>query len=396
MTEHLDIISIFCHVYLDEADSTQETGAEQKLFKNHVNQLFNTAFQHIGQTNRIILISDHGAAIAYNGPPDDAMHMATEMLNGILIDNKQGKATLSASVGVHLHSVEVVNDFTEQPNMIGNGICTARRMAAKAKPNQIAVSSAYYENISLYNQSLATVFYSDFDKHEQHVLQYQSYLAASIKDEPTDITPLHLDQPFTLPAAQPSLVLSKFPSPSPMQYALASLLIIALFLSVKLIKAPLPTEMIKASPVKASLEKSKKTPSFKSKTSEPKILEPITSEPKTLSSTDYTNDADNQLTPANKLNTALEKNQVKQKPKINPDANVGTNANSNPNPDAKPDAKPVVKADVKPKAKSQSKPEAKKNNTKEILSWEMLKKSFKQGKKLECTQAEKAMNQCRD
>jgi len=55
-----------------------------------------------------------------------------------------------------------------------------------------------------------------------------------------------------------------------------------------------------------------------------------------------------------------------------------------------------VKKEVKQKTKNRVDDSTSiKSKTKQIISWESLKSSMKQGQKHECTQSEIALNQCR-
>ncbi len=357
MTERLNIISIFCHVFLDLAEHSKKTGTEQIVLKNHINALFNIAFKHIGQTNRIILVTDNGAAIAYSGSPEDAMLMAKEMLNGILISNKQGSAALSACIGIHLEPVHVVNDFNEQPNIIGDGINAAKQMISKAKPNEILVSHSYYEKIPPSIQALSTLFNATLsnelnDKYENHVFDYQAYLATLNLDQISENQPEVLHQPFMpTPDLQPPEK-AGFLNTSSWKYALASVfIVVALFSIVDLAITPAetPDKKVKVLPLKASDSTSLKTPSVKPETP--------------LQKTDVD---DKESLP---MQQELEKTDA---------------------------VKPAyVNKDVKQKTKNRVDSTSKKSKPDKAISWESFKDSIRQGQEHECTQSEIALNQCR-
>ncbi len=367
MTEQLNIISIFCNVFLDGIDHSKKADSEQIVLRNHVNNLFNIAFKYIGQTNRIILVNGNGAAIAYAGPAEDAMLMAKDILNGILSANKQGSAPLSVCIGVHLEPVRVVNDFNEQANIIGNGINAAKQMTSLAKPNEILVSRPYYENIPPSIQALSTLFEGSGVKYENHVLDYQAYLAGLKQDQVSENEPSALDQPFTSIHSLQSAEKSGFLSASSWKYALASLFIlVTLFAAVKLALAPqeTPNKKLKTLPLQAS------------QSSNPRTL-PIEPE-----------------IPLQKANVD-DKDSVSVQEKLEPTAQVKATLMQEELELTKPVRATPAKKEVKQKTKSRIDSTSKKSKAKQIISWESLKNSIKQGQKNECTQAEIALNQCR-
>lgn len=354
MTGRLNIISIFCNLSLDIISDSKKTDIEL-IFKNHINSLFNVAYKYIGQTNRLILTTDNGAAIAYTGAPEDAMLIATDILNGILMANKQGAAPLSVCIGIHLEPVQLVNDFNEQSNIIGKGINAAKKLMSQAKRNEILVSRSYYENIPPSTQALSTLF-NDLDKNENHVIQYQAYLVGLNQNQLSDHQPLNLDPLMAPVPSLPPSKQSRFLNTNRLKYALTGLFVlVALIWAAKLIIAPAETHsnVSKMLPLKASQS------SLKAQAVEPKILSKIPSEtPRT-----HTNLTKEKRDPADLVKPAVPKKEAKLKTK----SSVNYNAKES---------------------------KTKESNTKKTISWETLKNSMKQGQKNACTQAEIAMNQC--
>ena len=77
--------------------------------------------------------------------------------------------------------------------------------------------------------------------------------------------------------------------------------------------------------------------------------------------------------------------------------NVAMQEYLEPTPPAKtPKAKAsLAKKEVKRKTKNRIVSTSEKSKPKQIISWEALKNSFRQGQKHECAQTEIALNQCR-
>lgn len=366
MTERLNIISMCCNVSLDGIDQTSKTASEQIVFKNHINHLFNIAFKYIGQTNRIILITGTGAEMAYSGAPEDALLVATDIVNGILFSNKPGSTPLSVRIGIHLQPVLGANDFNEQSNIIGASINAAKQILSKAKPNKIVVSRAYYENIPVSAQAISTLF-DDLDvKNENHVLDYHAYLVDLNQKQVSESQPVTLDQPVISTPSLPSSKKSTFSNTSNWTYVLVCLIVpIVLFSIVKLAKVPADTL-----PLKASQTSNLKTQSIK---------------------------ADNQLKKSNgndNDNILIQQKLDAADPLI---ATIDKENIDNKTMDSKTvDNKTTGIKEVKQKPKSRLDSTAKKSKAKELISWETLKNSLKQGQKHACTQSEIAMNQCRE
>ncbi len=351
MTEQLNIISICCNVSLPSMNDASRTISEQIIFKNHISHVFNLAFKYIGQTNRMILITDNGAEIAYTGTPEDAMLIARDILNSILMSNKPVATPFSVRIGIHLQPVSAVDGINAQSNIIADSINAARRVMSHAKPNEILVSRAYYENTPSSTQAVSTLLDDLGSKHDNHVIDYQAYLTGLMQEQASENQlpilkrALNLDD-LKLHESSDNLNAGSW------RYALASLFIlIALFATIKLIITPSETsnKIAKKLPIKDSQSTNLNTLSVKPDTA--------------IRKADVDGEGDafmqEKLEPSDSLN-----------------------------------AKPAKK-EVKQKTKSRVDPTEKKSKSNEIISWEILKNSIKQGQKHECTQAEIAMNQCR-
>ena len=351
MTEEMNIISISCKVCVDCNGSSLPTDSEQIIFKNHVNALFNIANKHIGHTNRIVLTNANGAAIAYMGPPEHAMLVATNIINEIIAANKQGLAPLFGRIGIHSEPARELNDFIEQPNIIGDGINRAQLLMNNAKLNEIIVSRSYYENVPQSIQVLSTLFHDPIIDHENQLLNYQAYLAGLNKDQSSENLTSTLNQSINETLTQPSFEKTSFFGVRYWIYSLAGLLIVVGLSSiVKLAMAPVEAlhKTVKTFPIKASKSAILKTPATQSEIASEKS---------------FTSDKDNgsvqeKLSPSDPMKATLPKKNIKQKTQR--------------------------KVDSIPK----------KLITREPSSWETLKNSIKLGKKIECTQPQIAMNQC--
>jgi len=440
MTERLNIVSVYCALDCigdSIGDSTgdvesvdaSKTDLHQKVRKNYINNLFDIAFEHIGQINRIILKTPDGAEIAYSGPPEDAMRMATDILNQISIANKQSATPLPVRIGIHLQPVQLVEDFNAQSNIVGSSINMAKQVAMHAKANHILVSRAYYENIPAETQAFATVFDDQAKQPETSVVSNQ---ADSVDLKSVELDPVHLEsddlesndsnstsdlassksedldfidaaledlsvaeskmqftenyipatqQPITLEDLQP-VEISKPENDNEWKYIIAISLI--LFIIIFAIKSTFaPTEIAPLKPTQPVNQEAKN----------PDVTTPVVTNPEVTNS-EVTNEE--ALNPEAKIEETTNP-ETTEKLKPQPDNKNVEDQNVEPvreNTEPVVENKPVEK-EVKQKPKEKTPQNAQKNNIQKLLKWETFKKSLKQGQKKECTQSEIALNQCK-
>lgn len=387
MTGQLNIISIFCNVFSDIIDHSKKPDSSQLAFKDHISDLFSIAFEHIGQTNRIILMTRNGAAIAYMGSPAEAMLMAMDIRNGISIANKPGSAPLSVCIGIHLEPVRLENEFNQQSNIVEDGINAAKRMMSHAKPNEILVSHSYYENIPPSTQALSTLFDDSGVKHEHHVLD----LAGLNQDQ--EAVPTNLELPIISTDSLKSSESSGFLHSIGWSHALVGLFILialgALFAITKLPTAPLemPNKTAKNIPLEAV-----QPPNLNTLAVKPEIpLEQV--QPPNLNTVEVKPELPLEHTQPSNFNTlSVEPDIPLKKAHVNGKGNAFMQEKSNPTGSVKAS---LAKKEVKPENESSADVTSTQDEPEEIISWKILKKSMKQGQKHACTRAEIAMNQCR-
>ena len=361
MTKPLNFICIFCHVLLDATDESNKTDTQKIVLKNHINHLFNIAFKHMGETNRIILVTENGAEVAYLGALQDATLMANDIVSNIEASSKQGAVPLSVRVGIYVQPMHEISDFSQYPNIVCYGINAAKQAIVEAKPNEIVVSRFYNENVSALNQTTSSLN-DQPNKAENHVLDDSIDLAdlnsiqevaeiPEVAEQPETILDLPVNSTSSMQASEAAATSDA----SSWKYALASLfLVVSLFLLVELaiMPAALSNKQVKALPLKTIPSSNLNIEPVKSKSAE------------TLGQQTNAND---------KANLPL--------PNV-----IGQTQAVKPLP-AKKNAPQKTKksVDMKEKKAKQS----------DRFSWESIKKSIMQGQKKECTQAETALNQCR-
>ena len=350
MSDRFDMIFVVCDVYLTITDETKKTDSQQNILNNHIDGLFDTAFKYVGQNNRIILMTNKGIEIAYTGSPDEAAKLANDIVNGIVMANKKGEVPLSVRISIHLEPIQETNFFKEYSNIIATGIHAATQIMHKAKHNQILASRAYFDNISLSNQALLALV--DHPRAKQDVaLQCDAYLADLDKNQIVQNQLLIFEQPITAVETLPPPEKTNFLNLSAWNYLVASLFILVGLFSLFFLGGLFSIIKLATVPTEPQTQVTKTLP-----------LDSLSAKPNL---------------PQKNLN--VYNHQLNQE-KLTPN----DSAESTP-------TKKIVARQSKRKADNN----LKNNHSKEILNWEIFKKSIKQGKKNECTQSEKALNQCR-
>ena len=182
MNDRINKTSICSIVFLDIIDYSKKSDADQIEVKNQFNGLINRSLKSVAQSDRIILDTGDGAAIALMGSPEDAMFVGLTIRDGILKSNLHNPTALYVRFGINLGPVRIVSDINGQPNIIGDGINVAQRIMSFAQPNQILVSRSYYEVTSRLTVEFSEMFDYSGIKHDKHVREHEVYTVRSHKD----------------------------------------------------------------------------------------------------------------------------------------------------------------------------------------------------------------------
>ena len=194
MPEFLNIISIACNISLGFVESSSENETKQVVLTKHIQHLFNLAVKHINKTNRIAIVAGNSAEISFTGPSEDAVLLATDIFNMVSTSNKHCSTKLIPRIGIHLETISMVENVSEHPKTIRNGINVAKQLMNLAKPNEILVSHSFYEIISLANQSHITLYKEVVIKHDQHIADFRKHLAIPKLAKALEIELTHLNK----------------------------------------------------------------------------------------------------------------------------------------------------------------------------------------------------------
>lgn len=176
MSDRLNKTSICSIIFLDIVEYSIKSGSEQIAEKTLFNSLVGDALKDVAQTDRIILDTGDGAAIALMGEPEEALFVSLTIRDVILAYNQTSKSLIKVRIGINLGSVRVVKDINGQLNILGDGINVAQRIMSFAEPNQIMVSRSYFEVTSRLTKELTNMFIYSGIKQDKHVREHEIYL----------------------------------------------------------------------------------------------------------------------------------------------------------------------------------------------------------------------------
>ena len=198
MSERLNRTSICSVVFLDIVNQSKKPVAEQIKDKDLFNGFINEAIKDVAESDRILLDSGDGAAIALMGAPEEALFISMTIRDSIVKYNKDNQHKLFVRTGINLGPVRVVSDINGRPNILGDGINVAERVMSFAEPNQILVSRSYYEITSRLTDEITSMFSYFGVRQDKHVREHEVYSIRSSEElpfvpeapEPPDSTPL--------------------------------------------------------------------------------------------------------------------------------------------------------------------------------------------------------------
>ena len=360
MNEKMNKTSISSVVCLDIIDLAKKSKAEQQKIKKQFHTLLDLAVLDIPEKDRMIVDTERGAIVACNGSLEsaleDALFIALTIRDEVLNSNIGNETPLYLLIGVNLGSVRVAKSTKANtaPKIVGDGLVEAQRIMSFANPNQILVSRAYYDMASKLTLEIAQMF----EKYDMHAYEHDIYAVRRL-NEKTDTEALtanteHVEAQGAAATKQPF---------DWRIYALPMLLaLIMFFVLIKGMKNDAPEKV----------------------TGQPGIEHPVLEESKTLTTepvpveevkVDTAQENTGQDQPEAAQNKPAEK--TKAKPKVKKKT---TSKNK------------VKKATTRTEDKALTEPVAKPKSKKS--TWETIKGSVTSGAEDECTQGEKALNQC--
>jgi len=366
--------SISSVVCLDIIDFSQKSQTDQARIKQQFHQLVDRAVVDISEQDRRVIETDSGVLIHCSGQLEsaleDALFIALTVRDGALQANADSDNPLYLLIGIHLGAVDSNPEAT--PSLVGEGVTEAQRIMSFANPNQILVSASYYDMASKLTLEIAQMF----EKYDMHAYEHDIYAVRRLNENAADETTRQI--PITL---EPLGELGDGAAASTFNwraYVLPGLLALIMFFI--LIKA-FQYDDSENIPSQLSIENEVGTESAVLENTEK-----LTTDESSQASVEEANQVTSiqQEIVEEQLKAAQKENAVKASPKkVVKKKVVPKKATSA--------SKPAVKADKPPSKKSV----VKQTSKRESSTWETVKESVKTGATYQCSQAEIAMNQCR-
>lgn len=407
MNDRYNKTSICSIVFLDIIEYSTKRDSEQIEVKNQFNALINNALKGTAETDRIILDTGDGAAIAFQGSPEDALFISLTIRDEILKSNTESAIPLYVRFGINLGPVRVVKDINNRPNIVGDGINVAQRIMSFAKPNQILVSRSYYEVTSRLTQETSQMFDYSGIKHDKHVREHEVYSVRPHQDAVIDGS-----QPIDLKDERRLVHRIVTPKKVNLKYVALSLpaLMAGLVLFINGAVDTYAPEIVLASPSVVSIEKAVNVEMKDANQQQKETREDMQSETAIVAKVDQHDNLklEKNLEKENLANTELTKTKPAKKEASKKEA-TQKEASSKKTKQNEMNQMPPEFEQIQ--AANHSKPKAANANshtsadktaeltagkvvTKKGSMWSSFKESVKHSGESKCTQAQISMNQC--
>jgi hypothetical protein len=181
--------SISSVVCFDIIEFSKKSKVEQQALKKRFDEILALAVIDIPENDRMIIDTDHGAIISCTGPLEnaleDALLIALTARDEVINFNIDNLVPLYLLIGINLGSVKVEESINvnDSPKIIGEGLVEAQRIMSFANPNQILVSRAYYDMASKLTLEIAQMF----EKYDMHAYEHDIYAVRLLSDKVASI-----------------------------------------------------------------------------------------------------------------------------------------------------------------------------------------------------------------
>jgi class 3 adenylate cyclase len=162
-------------LFLDIAEYSKRSVAEQMTLKQRFNALLGQVLQNVAVNDRIVLDTGDGAAISFLGNPEDTLFAAMSLRDAISAESVSNPPVLAIRHGINLGPVRLIKDLNGQLNMIGDGINVAQRVMSFAQPGQILISRSYFEVVSRLSPEFSQLFRYEGARTDKHVREHEVY-----------------------------------------------------------------------------------------------------------------------------------------------------------------------------------------------------------------------------
>ena len=161
-------------LFIDIVEYSKQSVADQHILKQRFNTLLVDALKQVPVSDRIVLDTGDGAAVSFQGNPEDSLFAGMHMRDAIA-SSTDDTPKLAVRFGINLGPVRLLKDINGQLNIIGDGINVAQRVMSFAEPGCILVSRSYYEVVSRVSDDYAKFFSEAGTRTDKHVREHAVY-----------------------------------------------------------------------------------------------------------------------------------------------------------------------------------------------------------------------------
>lgn len=162
-------------LFIDIVGYSRRTVPDQLAMKELFNRVLADAVQNVAASERIMVDTGDGAAIAFLGDPEDALFAALSLRDAFDTGHVKLGEPGFVRMGINLGPLRIVRDINGHTNMIGDGVNDAQRVMSFAEPGQVIVSHSYYDIISRFSRDYAQLFVYEGTRHDKHVREHEVY-----------------------------------------------------------------------------------------------------------------------------------------------------------------------------------------------------------------------------
>ncbi len=154
-------------LFLDIAEYSKFGVGEQVRLKQDFNAVLTGALEHVEASERVVVDTGDGAAIAFLGDPESAFYVA------LAIFDSAGE--LPVRMGINVGPISLMKDINGLANILGDGINVAQRIMGFAERGELLVSRSFYEVVSRLSADYATLFRYEGARNDKHGRAHEVY-----------------------------------------------------------------------------------------------------------------------------------------------------------------------------------------------------------------------------
>ena len=154
-------------LFLDIVGYSKLGVGDQLKLKQQFNAVLLGALESVEPSQRVVVDTGDGAAVAILDNPERALFMAIAVF-----DNS---GDIKVRGGVNLGPVSLMQDINGQANVIGDGINVAQRIMAFAAEGELLVSRTFHEVVTLLSQDYEAIFRHDGQRVDKHGRSHEVY-----------------------------------------------------------------------------------------------------------------------------------------------------------------------------------------------------------------------------